>query len=93
MGLLRVSYPMRWLCFECYSQLSLVSFASGVPQAHTRRTLILLSKSIQQLAAGVALGRKEAYMQDMSTFADRNRSAMNRFFEEVMVCYVCIFVL
>jgi len=49
-----------------------------------RRTLLLVSKTLQTLANGVLFGRKEGYMAPMNEFLAHNSSFVNDFFDKLL---------
>ena len=50
-----------------------------------RRTLILISKSLQNLANGLDFGNKEPFMQDMNAFINDNKATVEGFFDNLAV--------
>jgi hypothetical protein len=48
-----------------------------------RRACVLVSKVIQNLANGVRFGQKEAFMEPMNAFIDRQTPAYNAFIQEI----------
>jgi neurofibromin 1 len=50
-----------------------------------RRALILISKSLQNLANGLDFGNKEPYMQDMNNFINENKTTVEAFFDSLAV--------
>jgi serine/threonine protein kinase len=49
-----------------------------------RRTLILVSKTLQALASGTQFVQKEDHMRDMNPFVEEHRPALDHFFDLVM---------
>jgi len=56
--------------------------ASALDQ-DTRRALILISKSLQNLANGINFGAKEAYMSDMNKFISENLEDCRNFLDQL----------
>jgi hypothetical protein len=50
-----------------------------------RRALILVSKTLQQLANGIPFGEKEPYMVVCNLFLSNHRSSMNSLFSDLVV--------
>ena len=50
-----------------------------------RRALILVSKSLQNLANGLEFGSKEQFMQPMNDFIKENTPAVQQFFDNLAV--------
>jgi len=50
-----------------------------------RRALILISKSLQNLANGLDFGSKEVFMQPMNSFISENTPAVQAFFDNLAV--------
>ncbi|EGD82365.1 hypothetical protein PTSG_03032 [Salpingoeca rosetta] len=48
------------------------------PEDNTARTLILISKVIQNMANGITFGQKEDYMKDLNAFIGENAQAMEQ---------------
>ncbi len=51
-----------------------------------RRSLVLISKVLQNLANDVEFGDKEPYMAVMNYFIIKKRKALQEFFSELAVC-------
>eukprot|EP01101_Sappina_pedata_P003113 TRINITY_DN13331_c0_g1_i1.p1 TRINITY_DN13331_c0_g1~~TRINITY_DN13331_c0_g1_i1.p1 ORF type:complete len:155 (-),score=32.31 TRINITY_DN13331_c0_g1_i1:110-511(-) len=58
--------------------------ASSAPSIQVRRTLVMITKLLQNLANGVEFdGSKEAYMKGMNSFITSNIAEVNRFFDDL----------
>ncbi len=53
------------------------------PTAETRRMLVLVGKSLQNLSNNVRFGTKEPFMVKMNDFIDSNQSTLKKFFKTV----------
>jgi len=49
----------------------------------TRRTLTLISKSLQNLSNGLEFGKKEPFMEEMNSFIRENVPVVNNFFDKI----------
>lgn len=55
------------------------------PSSGSRRLLILITKSLQNLANDVEFGSKEPYMSNMNDFINENRGRLHEFYETVVL--------
>lgn len=60
-----------------------------VPTA-SRRSLVLVTKVLQQLANGQEFAGKEAYMKPMNPFIQNNIPRLSEFFTRLVVRYILI---
>lgn len=54
-----------------------------VPSKNLQRTFVLVAKLFQSLANNVEYGAREDYMVPFNSFLTRNRSKLNRFYEQI----------
>jgi len=54
------------------------------PNQECQRYLILLSKTLQNLALGTLPGKKEDYMQKMNDFITTNQPTLHKFIDDVV---------
>ena len=67
------------------SKFSNIYFSLEPPESNVQRTLILLSKVLQNLANGILFGKKENYMVKLNEFITSNTDTMKSFVQELLV--------
>eukprot|EP01130_Rhizamoeba_saxonica_P000081 TRINITY_DN10101_c0_g1_i1.p1 TRINITY_DN10101_c0_g1~~TRINITY_DN10101_c0_g1_i1.p1 ORF type:complete len:601 (+),score=142.25 TRINITY_DN10101_c0_g1_i1:212-2014(+) len=74
-----------FLRFFCPAVMSPDSqgLVEGVIDPKARRPLILISKSLQNIANGLMFGKKEEYMEDMNRFIEENLNRVHNFFDQL----------
>ena len=55
------------------------------PSKELRRTLVLVTKVLQNMSQGVKFGDKEAFMTQFNTLLDENKNKMDRFYQLLIV--------
>jgi hypothetical protein len=80
---LRVVGGFYFLRFLCPALVCPEGFGVPTPSPKSRRSLILVSKAIQNLANDVEFGEKENYMVKVNPFIKTNQAVMWRFLENL----------
>jgi hypothetical protein len=73
---------LRFLCPAIFSPV-FFKLTTKQPEGKAQRALTLVSKVLQNLANGVAFGKKEPAMAPMNAFIDRNRGTIVGFFDDL----------
>lgn len=73
-----------------FHSIDLLSFSGGL-SIETRRTLILISKLLQNLSNRIQFdGSKEEYMVSMNPFIEQNYAVVEEIFKSLVVCFLFI---
>jgi len=73
------------LLYQTDLLLCYLRFTTAPLSTEQRRPLILMSKTIQNLANDIRFGAKEKYMMPANPFIDANTERIRQFFDEISV--------
>eukprot|EP00178_Gracilaria_changii_P010544 TRINITY_DN30683_c0_g1_i1.p1 TRINITY_DN30683_c0_g1~~TRINITY_DN30683_c0_g1_i1.p1 ORF type:complete len:882 (-),score=130.54 TRINITY_DN30683_c0_g1_i1:64-2553(-) len=75
---------LRFFC-PAVTSPEIYGILDDAPSSSTRRLLILITKSLQNLANDVEFGSKEPYMSNMNDFINENRGKLHDFYEKIIL--------